>query len=354
MHMSCLARLGTLAALVGVTACADGIPVAPNATTTLTSPLAASSALAPVTTIALTGDNVSVSPVLAELNSQLAATGSPIAISKAELLMDGNEWDGVSSNILIADDRSRGFGAEWVPHDPRRDGRVGVTWTFGSSHPLQPYTRDPNGLNVRRVPFAQLDTQIEEGLGTWRGESCSGAPITRVAIAPGIDPDFLDDYFRTGHPSATYYQPADIVESGWEPLSFFQRFAGASGQNIIGVTFTFIFVDANNQPTDIDHDGNRDVALSEIYYNTRFAWGNNAARNVVDFYSIITHETGHSLGLAHFGKVFITRHDAADGISIADIKYAPKAMMNAVYVTGRNELAGTDNSSFCQIWASKN
>ncbi len=35
------------------------------------------------------------------------------------------------------------------------------------------------------------------------------------------------------------------------------------------------------------------------------------------------------------------------------MKFAPYAMMNAVYLAGRNELAGTDHSSFCQIWASK-
>jgi hypothetical protein len=45
---------------------------------------------------------------------------------------------------------------------------------------------------------------------------------------------------------------------------------------------------------------------------------------------------------------------AADGISISDIKYAPKALMNAVYVNGRTDILGTDNSQFCQIWASKN
>ncbi len=47
------------------------------------------------------------------------------------------------------------------------------------------------------------------------------------------------------------------------------------------------------------------------------------------------------------------RSTASAGISIADVKYAPKALMNAVYVTGRNEIGGSDNASFCQIWASK-
>jgi hypothetical protein len=51
--------------------------------------------------------------------------------------------------------------------------------------------------------------------------------------------------------------------------------------------------------------------------------------------------------------VFVTKKAAADGIQIADVKYAPKALMNAVYITGRDEIRGTDNGSFCQIWASK-
>jgi len=50
-------------------------------------------------------------------------------------------------------------------------------------------------------------------------------------------------------------------------------------------------------------------------------------------------------------NVFVTKKDAADGISISDVKYAPYAIMNAVYVTGRNEIAGNDNGQFCAIWA---
>jgi hypothetical protein len=56
--------------------------------------------------------------------------------------------------------------------------------------------------------------------------------------------------------------------------------------------------------------------------------------------------------------VFITGPDVDDNgdgvpdLSLSEVKYAPYALMNAVYIAGRNEIAGTDNSSFCQIWAS--
>ena len=346
-----LVRLGALAALVGAAACADA-PVAPNAA--VAGPqLAVASGTTTLVSDPSSDESVAVSPFLADLDAQLEAAGSNMRVTKAELLVDGNTWDG-SSTVIIANNRSRGLSSEWVAGDPRRDGRVGVTWAFGSSHPGRPVTRNADGSNLHLVSFADLDTQLEEGLAAWRNVTCSTAPITRVAIPMGTDPDYLDDVVRTGHPSTNYAQPADIVESGWEPAGFFTAIGGASGNSIIGVTFTFHFIDdVTHEATDINHDGKGDEALAEIFYNTRFAWGTSQAPNVVDFYSIITHETGHAMGLAHFGKVFVTKKDATDGISIADIKYAPRAMMNAVYVTGRSELAGTDNSSFCQIWASK-
>jgi hypothetical protein len=344
-----LLSAGGLLALAGVASCTDVSPVTPTM-----SPTSANRAVAATNNT----EASEVSPILAALNGQLAASGAKVRIAKAELLMDGANWNGATSTIIFASDRARGIGSEWVPGDPRRDGRIGVTYAVGSNHAAQPTTRDPDGSNAHLVSFAQLDTQIEEALSAWRAQSCS-APIARVAVAAGTDPDQLDEYFRGLPESPNYVQPADIVEAGWQPAQFFRNIAmtpqdpqGLNGNNIIGITFTFNFVDAAGNATDIDHNGKDDTGLAEIFYNNRFAWGNNAAANVVDFYSIITHETGHALGLGHFGKLFVTKHDAANGIQLTDIKYAPYAIMNAAYVTGRNEIAGTDHSSFCQIWSS--
>lgn len=297
-------------------------------------------------------DSGEVSPFLQELDNSLAAAGANYRIAKAELIVDPANWDG-SSLTLLANDRSRGIGNEWVAQDPRRDGRVGVTYALDPRQGINPTTRNPDGSGLRQLPFPELEPFLEEAMTAWRDRSCSGAPITRVAVPTNTDPDLIDNLVLGSDGARSYDQVSDIVQGGWQSPTFFTRLAGAAGNNIIGVTFTFHFVDSNGDPTDIDHNGKDDTGLAEIYYNTRFAWGASQALNVVDFFTILTHETGHSLGLGHFGKVFVTRKALADGFQLTDIKYAPKALMNAVYVTGRTPILGTDNSSFCQIWSSK-
>jgi hypothetical protein len=336
-------RHGVALALLGAAACADTAP---------TASVAPSSASEARTVASTTDENYVVSPVLVQLNERLAAAGANYRVLSAELRIAAAGWSGVTSTILIANDRDRGIGAEWVKGDPRRGGRAGVTYAFGSNTAIAPTTRDPNGANVRLLTPAEQAAKIEEAVSSWRGVGCSTKPITSVPVPAGTDPDFLDQAVLALPPSSNYSQPADIVQSGWQLASWFRTLAGGPvGDYIIGVTFFNAFIDANNRYTDIDRNGQADLAISEIFYNDAYYWGDGAP-NVVDFHSILTHETGHSLGLAHFGKVFVTKADAANGISISDVKYAPYALMNAVYVTGRNEIAGSDVSQFCQIWSS--
>ncbi len=334
---------------LAVAACADDPVSAPS---TAPQSVGAAPALA-AASVAAEATPV-VSPYLAELDARLAAAGSNLRVARAEIMVD-TSGDLASSQVLLANNRARGLFAEWVDGDPRRGGRVGVTYAFDSRQGREPFTRNPDGSGLRQMPFAELEPQLETTMSAWRDLACSDAPITRVATPANADPDLLDQLFLGADGvGRVYAQLADIVQGGWQVPSFFTAFAGAAGNNIIGVTFSFWFVDANGDPTDINGDGRADTGLAEIYYNTRFAWGNTGALNVVDTYTIVTHETGHSVGLGHFGAVFVTKKAAADGIQVADVKYAPKALMNAVYVTGRTEILGTDHSQFCQIWAAKN
>ena len=345
MTLSTSLRIGAALVLVGAAACAD-IPVP-------TEPIAPSSTADARAAASTTDENYAVSPLLAAVNARLAASGANVRVLSAALRVNATGWNAAaSSTLLIANDRDRGIGAEWVKGDPRRSGRVGVSYAFGSNTSIAPTTRDADGSNERLVSAAQQLAQIEEAVSAWRGIGCSDKPITRVDVPAGTDPDQLDQLVLEQPISANYAAPADIVESGWQPFSWFRKLAGGpDGDAILGVTHIVAFVDGDGKFTDIDRNGKADLALAEIYYNDGYFWGNGAP-NVVDFYSILTHETGHALGLPHFGKVFVTKQAAADGLSLDDVKYAPYAMMNAVYAGGRKELAGSDNSQFCAIWAS--
>lgn len=311
----------------------------------------------------------SVSAVLGRLNVRLARAGSNVRVLKAEILADAKSHDQATSTTIFANNRVRGLVAEWVAGDERRDGRRGVTYaidpvlqTTAFGLPNLPAI-EVDGGGFRLSTQAELEGYIEAALQSWRDRRCSDAPIERVSVAPGTDPDLLDEFFLLGQgPSATYVQPADIVEAGWQPPAFFNNYTPPDGADfILGVAFTFVFADDQGTPdesddvlTDVDGDGKLDTSLVEIYYNPSFIWTNRGTPGgFIDFSFVLTHETGHALGLAHFGKVFVTKRDAADGIQISDVKYAPKALMNALYVEGPGEILGTDNSSFCQIWASK-
>jgi hypothetical protein len=203
-------------------------------------------------------DQGTVSPVLGNMNAELARAGTNVRIAKAELIVDPKTWDG-SSTIIFANDRARGIGAEWVAGDPRREGRVGVTYAFDLAG-SQPVVRNAAG-GLRLATFGEVEAELERAMSAWRDETCSDAPITRVAVPAGVDPDQLDNLFN-GSPEVagrTYAQVSDIVHAGWQPLSFFTAFAGDDGPNILGVAFTFVFVDEEDNPTDIDGDGNDDI-----------------------------------------------------------------------------------------------
>ncbi|HYU52588.1 MAG TPA: hypothetical protein VEK37_06565, partial [Gemmatimonadaceae bacterium] len=178
----------------------------------------------------------------------------------------------------------------------------------------------------------------------WQNQPNCGAPLVTKVADTGADPDLIDGIIL-GDPSRIGTPFADITHAGWLPRAFFDALAPNGSTFILGVTFTFVFIDANHNPTDIDHDGRADVAFREIYYNQRFFWTTDPTYGgAIDIQSVVTHESGHAYGLGHFGYVFLN----PKGV----IKYAPRAVMTAVYVSSFRDLTGTDDASFCELWAS--
>jgi hypothetical protein len=352
MKTPSLFRTGGALLLATVMACAD------SSSTVAPARAPSSASLAKASSDGGGEDRVVVSPRIAEINAALANAGTNVRLAKVEMLRS-SDWNGVSSTLIVANDRVRGIGAEWVKGDPNRDGRLGVSYQVLQA--TRPAVINPDRATARLATFAEVDAQVEESMAAWRNESCSEAPITRVGVPAGTDPNFVDNFFLGLPLGANYRQTADIVQSGWYPAQFFRNIATffneppASGDGIIGITFTFNWVDENGTPTDLDRNKKGDIALAEIYYNARFVYDNSGLVDlrVIDYFSVIAHETGHALGLSHLGKIFVTGPAQRDGIQLADIKHAPFALMNASYIAGQSYIAGLDRSAFCQIWASR-
>lgn len=282
------------------------------------------------------------SPALDTLNTQLRAGGrTDIAIAKAELLVSAAAGRDFATTI-VANDRTHLTAAQFVENDPRRPSPPNtITYLVDQSDgSALSWVTVPGGA-IAVLPNAVTEAEIDASMAVWGAMRCNG-PLMQKVPDTGADPDVVDGLVL-GNPALIGTPMADVTHAGWLPGAFFNLLAPQGSSFILGVTFTFVFVDANGDPTDIDGDRHADVAFREIYYNRAIPWGTGGNESNVDIQSVAIHEAGHALGLAHFGKVFIKNNGT--------IQFAPKAIMNAVYVSEDRTIRGTDNGSFCQAWA---
>lgn len=273
---------------------------------------------------------------LVATNLELAAMGAGVAIEKAE-------WFGPASDVnelrvVFANDRTLRLPSHWVPGDPRR-GSSGLDLTQASF----PFFQIANVATPAQIPTEGI---VDSAFASWNALQCTSMQTRKVGLAPGVFPSailsvggFANDPFA-----------ADIATIGWLPGAIFELIGGPDFRaNVLGVTFTFSFVDENGNPTDIDRDGRTDTALAEIWYNDDFQW---AVADLgpfdprIDVESVVLHEVGHALSMDHFGR--LTVHVTRGGVRV---QASPRAVMNASYIGTLRDPLGTDVATHCSNFA---
>jgi Matrixin len=258
------------------------------------------------------------------INEQLRAQGLGIAVEQIEFFTIGG---GRPSNRIHAQP------FRWVAGDPRRDADGdNLTYLVDQS----------DGATASGLTSAQTEAAIDRSLDTWQANRCFQKVDIVKRADNGEDPDIFDSFFGFGGFGNPFL--ADIVEAGWLPRAYFEAVGGpGGGRGILAFSVTFIFTDAQGNPSDVNGDNRLDTALNEVYYNDNFGnpagdragnpWGIDIVLPGIDVETVALHENGHSLGVGHFGP-------------------PPAAVMNPVYAGIRHSPLSVDSAGMCAIYSS--
>lgn len=262
------------------------------------------------------------------INQKLAGQELNIRLAYAETVTHARGAETIEGQTIYANDRMKRLTAQWVPGDERReaDGNNLTYLTYGFFATA----------NYGTANELDGETEIDFSMDTWNNVQKN----SNLNIVKREDTGANPSYFFDGNPYL-----ADITEFGFLPGFVFDAVLGPGASNsILGVTFTFIFIDEAGIPTDVNNDGYADVAFKEIWYNDAFLWTDsvNPAYGI-NIETVALHENGHALGLGHFGKVSVTENNNKLHVS-------PRAVMNAFILGTQLDLLGTDKASYKSIY----
>lgn len=247
-----------------------------------------------------------------QFNEDLKALWMDIQIEQVEVLTLG---EGRSSSRL----HRQPF--RWVANDARR-AADGANLT---------YLVDQAGLAGSALDPQEAEAAIDRAMATWAAEPCVRQKLNVVKRPDRqTDPDIFDALL--GYGDFGNYTVADIVHAGWMPPSFFDAVAGpGSGETVLAFSVTFVYVDADGRPSDVNGDKYLDTAANEVYYNEAFSWLLGGGHGI-DLESVALHELGHAMGIGHVGPPI-------------------EAIMNPVYAGVHRSLRPLDVAALCSVWS---
>ncbi len=258
-----------------------------------------------------------ISSQFSEINAQLA--NQNIALAKAHVMLENQP----SIEVLDIQFEPQ-LGQHFVPNDPRNGGDLTIT-----------YNSVP-GLNVANgsIPTHGIS---DDAYQRWENNNNCGFAAQTTIVRETNNGVFNSNLLTFNGQPGTPFSDVNIV--GHIPQFIFTDIFGLP-PNVLGVAFSFVWLDGNGNPTDIDNDNFDDTAFVEIWYNDNFTWTTDTNQSPgIDLASIITHEQGHSLGLGHVGVLFNNNGTFTN---------SPVAVMNAIYIGGSNSnLQSSDLANYC-------
>jgi hypothetical protein len=263
-----------------------------------------------------------IAEFVANINAELLNQGVSIQLG----MMEYYSSDGAGNTVFFNNRGNKQLGQDFVPEDPRRGGFSDIA-----------YARDgTEGATTSGLSQTDTDGAILNAMNTWDNVDCSGGLVLFDLGSSPFDLGYVEALVTGGAEGSFFF--TDIMHSGFNTTVTDAVFG--AGSNVLGVTFTFWWEDANG-PTDIDNNGKLDVAFRDIYYNDAYSW---AIGNNIDVETVVLHEAGHGLSQGHFGK--LSRTDAN-----GKFHFSPRAVMNAGYTGVQTSIGKTDNAGHCSNWA---
>lgn len=244
----------------------------------------------------------------------------------------------LSTSVTTVDQQFQStLASRWVTNDTRRN------WNGDN---------DLNDLDwMAFPPFAVANNTFDAMpiyqamYNKWEtGGTCKTLNIDQVTYQPSMgNPSLI---LGIGGLPVAEEPLADVSVIGFLPASIFNAIFGSP--NVLGVAFSFVFIDPETGEPIKTTRGKEDKAFTEVWFNDGFPWSMGASQSTIDLESVILHEFGHTLNLGHFGilQAFTTN-------GVTRYVYQPVNTMNALYIgEPRNFLGPNDKGNYCEAWGS--